>query len=102
MRMIAAAKIALIWPSFTRSGYFIGPAQAGDHGGIEKVLAGACRVAGEGHQVLHVLALHLRIALLEHALVADRHGLHLLDGGGTALAHVAIEERLVGFAAPHL
>ena len=55
-------------------------AQARDHGAFEQVLARALRIGGDGDQLLHAASLHLRIALLEQALVADRHRLHLLDG----------------------
>src|SRR5688572_27770333 len=63
--------------------------------------ARAPRVVRDRNELLHAATLHRRVALLEQALVADRHGLHLLDRGGAALAYVKLEQRLLGLAVPH-
>ena len=44
------------------------------------MLLGADRIGGNRDHLLQPGALHDGVTLLHHTLVADRHGLHLLDG----------------------
>src|SRR5262245_28011666 len=45
-------------------------------------------------------SLCLRVDFLERAFIANRRFLHVLDVSGAALAHVTVEQRVGGFAAP--
>ena len=54
--------------------------------------AGLVGIGGDGDHLLEVAALNGRVAFLHHTLVADRHRLHLLDGGETALPRIEVEQ----------
>ena len=56
------------------------------------MLARPDRIGGNRHQFLKPRPLHSGIAFFHGLLVADRHGLHLLDGGGAALPRIKVEQ----------
>src|SRR5450432_2753762 len=79
-----------------------GTAHAPDHRAADEVVLGQHGVARHAAKLVEMPRSDHRIALLEQLLVANRLSLHELDVGGAALSGIAIEQAVVGLAAPHL
>src|SRR3984893_5713071 len=75
--------------------------QPQQHRGSIDMPARELGVARDVDELREPLALDSWIGLLQRALVADRHFLHLFDRYGTALARIDVEHVVRCFAAPH-